>query len=438
MSAASADISGPRRSVPRRETALAGAAARTADARPADELGALQAVSRALAGRLESEHILAGALRVVAEVVGCDGSSVLLIEPETGAMRFYVAEGRGAEQARRVPVPSGAGICGHVAQTGQPLIVNDAQNDRRLYRAVDSATGVRTRNLLAVPIRAGTRLRGVLELVNKPAERGFTDADLRLAEVVATQTALALENADLHRQIVRDERMAAIGQTVSGLAHCIKNILNGVRAGTAIVDRALKTEDHDRFARGWQTVSRNNQMLETLVLDMLALARDSKPHAFLTDINGLVDQVCQLMDERAAAQHVRIERALADGLSEVLIDPTHVYRVVLNLVTNAVDACPAEGRVRVSTRRAVRRGRLTITVLDNGTGIPPENRRRLFTEFFTTKGGRGTGLGLPVTRKLVAELGGKIACHSVVGRGTRFVVALPLGTPTMQPQEIRE
>jgi len=394
-----------------------------------DETGALLAISRALAGRLELENVLAAAIDVVASVVGAEGASILLIDPETGGMRFYVAAGPGGGAAKTIPLPPGEGICGHVARTGEPLIVNDAQNDPRLYRRVDETTSVTTRNLLCVPIRSSRRLWGVLELINKSGRsggNGFVAADLRLAEVVAAQTALGLENSHLHGEIVRSERMAAIGQTVSGLAHCIKNILNGIRAGSAVIERSMKADDFDRVREGWQTVSRNNGMLGNLVLDMLSLARDAKPRPLPTDVNDLAEQICKLMADRAAERKIEVAAVPAAALEEVPVDPTHLYRCLLNLVSNAVDACEEGGRVNVRVYRGNGRSRVTVSVTDDGQGIPPEIQRKLFTEFFTTKGGKGTGLGLPVTRKLITEMGGTIKFHSTPGCGTRFVIALPI------------
>jgi signal transduction histidine kinase len=341
-------------------------------------------------------------------------------------MRFYVAEGPGAEAAKIVPLPAGAGICGHVVRTGQPIILNDAQNDTRIYRKVDQATGMTTRNILCVPIRSSQRLWGVLELINKHGSSVFTGQDMLLAEVVAAETGLALENFHLHEEIIRNERMAAIGQTVSGLAHCIKNILNGIRSGSVVVDRAVETTNFEQVCRGWKTVRRNNEMLSNLVLDMLALARESTPHPFPTDINDLTRQVCNLLAEDAKQRNLVLTCVDAPDLPEIALDPTYFYRCLLNLVSNALDACQSEGHVRVRVHRGNRRPRFTISVTDDGQGIDPEHRGKLFEGFFTTKGGKGTGLGLPVTKKLIGQMGGNITFHSVCGKGTRFVFSLPI------------
>ena len=400
----------------------------------ADEaVDALVQVSKALAGKLDLTDVLGVAVGQVADLVGAEGSSILLIDPDTGGMSFHVAGGPGATVAREIPLPPGAGICGHVARTGEALIVNDAQHDERLYRRVDQATGITTWNILCVPLTGSDRLWGVLELINKHGRADFDGRDLRVTEAIGAPIALALENAHLHKEIVRNERMTAIGHTVSGLAHCVKNILNGIRSGSAVVDRSMRDDDFDRARQGWQTVRKNNDMLGNLVLDMLSLARDTKFRPFPTDIDDLVGQVCALMADRGRERGIRTDFTPTGNDEEIMTDPTQLYRCVLNLISNAIDACCDGGRVRVRVYRGAGRERLTVSIADDGEGIPPENRARLFTGFFTTKGGRGTGLGLPVTRKLITQMGGQIAFHSVVGQGTRFVIALPTdGAPDEQ------
>lgn len=391
----------------------------------ADQLRAALAISRALAGKLDVQQVLPAALSTVAEIVEAEGSSILLIDPETQAMSFHVAGGPGAEAAKAVPLPPGQGICGHVARTGKSLIVNDPAHDDHHYGQVDRATGVTTRNLLCVPLSTGDRLWGVLELINKLAGEDFDDQDLRVVEAVAPQIALGLENAHLHGQIVQNERMAAVGRTVSGLAHCVKNILNGIRSGSAVINRAVEAQDFEKTCNGWQVVSKNNEMLSRLVLDMLSLARDANFHPFPTDVNDLAEQICALVAHRASERNISISFTPAKNLPEVTSDPTQLYRCLLNLISNAIEAGRDGSSVRVRVYRSDTKARFTISVTDNGTGISGENRAKIFSEFFTTKGSRGTGLGLPVTKKLIVAMGGTIKFHSVAGRGTKFVIALP-------------
>jgi len=400
-----------------------------------DELRAVQFITEALAGKLDLDPVLEVAVGWVAELVNAEGSSILLIDPETNVMTFHVLEGPGSKAAKSVPLPPGAGICGHVARTGQPAIVNDVQNDPRFFSGVDKSSGVTTRNLLCVPLRTAARLWGVLEVINKHDGADFDEADLRVAYAIGGQIALALENVHLHGEVVRQERMAAVGQTVSGLAHCVKNILNGIRSGSAVIDRHLGADNIAKVKDGWQVVRKNNQMLSNLVLDMLSLARDTKFHPFPTDVNDLVEQVCQLVVDRAAEREVSVTWAKADNLDEVSTDPTQLYRCLLNLVSNAVDACESGARIHVRVHHAAGRRRVTMSIADTGSGIAPEHRDKLFTEFFTTKGGRGTGLGLPVTKKLIAAMGGRITFHTVVGRGTKFVIALPVDGASAEDKE---
>jgi signal transduction histidine kinase len=202
-----------------------------------------------------------------------------------------------------------------------------------------------------------------------------------------------------------------------------------------VLGRHLSEGDLSAVRDSWQVVAKNNDMLGNLVLDMLSLAREAKVHLFPADVNDLAEQICRLVADRAAEGGIEVIFEPASGMDEVPADPTQLYRCLLNLVSNAVEACGQGGRVRVRVVLNRRRGRFTISVADNGEGISSDNRKKLFTDFFTTKGSRGTGLGLPVTKKLITAMGGAITFHSVFGRGTKFVMALPAGEVKTKDKE---
>jgi len=241
-----------------------------------DSMGAILAISYALAGSFKLEDVLDRALNLVGDVVNAEGSSILLIDPDTQGMKFYVAAGPAADKAKSVPLPPGTGICGHVAQTGKSLVVNDAQNDPRFFGGVDQATSMTTRNILCVPINSHARMWGVLELINKIDADGFHFEDLRLAEVVATQVGLALENAHLHNQTVHTEKAAAVGQTVGELAGRVEDIITKIQSASANMEQYLNAGDMQQIQQGWETIGRHHEMLSELLEDMSALTGREK------------------------------------------------------------------------------------------------------------------------------------------------------------------
>jgi len=234
----------------------------------------------------------------------------------------------------------------------------------------------------------------------------------------------------LERELIKSERLAAIGQTVAGLAHGLKNILHGLKGGRYLVDLGIKKDDTDKLTRGWDMVRRNIDRTSELVMDLLSYSKEREPEPEDCDPNEIAAEVCDLLEERARENGVAIDRELDPAIGRVFMDPRTVHTSLLNLMTNALDAClfdedtSKQWRVKVKTAResddAIR-----FEVTDNGSGMTPEVRDKLFSSFFSTKGHRGTGLGLMVTRKLLEEHGGSISVDSSPGKGTTFTIRMP-------------
>jgi PAS domain S-box-containing protein len=233
----------------------------------------------------------------------------------------------------------------------------------------------------------------------------------------------------LERELVNAERLAAIGQTVAGMAHCIKNILHGFKGGSYLMNVGIDKQNDDKIKNGWQMIQRNIQRTSDLVMDLLSYSKDREPEFEPCLPNQIADDVCELLMAVAEENHVRIVKAFSPALGEVVIDPRTAHRCLMNLVSNAIDAClfdedvTKDHEVRVKTDQSDS-GFVVFEVHDNGSGMPPEVKERLFASFFSTKGAKGTGLGLLVTSKLVQEHGGDIDVASQEGRGTTFTVRL--------------
>ncbi|HOP48131.1 MAG TPA: PAS domain S-box protein [Desulfobacteraceae bacterium] len=234
----------------------------------------------------------------------------------------------------------------------------------------------------------------------------------------------------LQKEKEKAERMAAVGSTMAGLAHYIKNILTGLQGGAYVLNSAIAKNDLELVGKGWDMIRKNIDQIGTIVMDMLIYSRERKPKYQLVDPNALVKELIDLMEERAKLSGVKIEHDLKEGLGRVAMDETAIHSCLLNLITNAIDACTLEGIVsgkgivKIRTERP-EVGGVRFIVSDNGTGMDEDTQKRLFADFFTTKGYRGTGLGLPVTQKIISEHGGELSFESKPGQGTTFSILLP-------------
>jgi signal transduction histidine kinase len=265
----------------------------------------------------------------------------------------------------------------------------------------------------------------------------FEDADLDTMLVLAGQAAICIENSRLHAANVAHERLAAVGQTVAGISHCIKNILTGVRGGLSLVDMSSQREDWTLHGQGFEILKRNIDRLASIVLDMLDYSKDREPCKGTVSVTSLFDEVIGTVRSAADLHQVRLERACAEDATIIQVDGQQIYRCILNLVHNAIDASPTGGAVMLSAERVTGEQAckllkdhdateaIVLRVADNGPGVDEEHLPVIFEPFFSTKGSKGTGLGLAVTRKIVEEHGGSIRVESKPGEPAVFAIYLP-------------
>ncbi len=399
-------------------------------------LAVMYQATQAISHITDVDALLPQILQLVFDSLGADRGAILLSEEEGGDLVPKAVRFRGqADPDERMTISRT--IVDHVREQGQGVITSDASGDKR-FGPSQSIVDYAIREAICVPIQGRHTTLGVLyadvqasnefaeEDGPRPRER-FTQEHLTLAVAIGHQSGLAIENTAFYQAKLQAERLAAVGQTIATLSHHIKNILQGIRGGSYLIDMGLKDKDEGIVRRGWTIVEKNQAKIYHLVLDMLSFSKDREPALEPTDLNAVVGDVVELMQSRAAELGVTLSWAPAEGLPEVNLDPEGIHRAVLNIVTNAIDASEeAPGaKVVVATSWDETASLARVTIADNGVGIPEENLDSIFAVFASTKGARGTGLGLPVSQKIVREHGGRIVVTSRVGQGAKFILELP-------------
>jgi signal transduction histidine kinase len=383
------------------------------------------------------DEVLQHILDVTLEAVGADRGCMLVADSRTDRIEPRVVSHRaGVDVAARMPVSTS--IVEYVINHGQGVRTSDARHDAR-FEPGQSIVQAGIREALCVPMHGRYELLGVIyvdtttpaaELVGQdPAPSRFNDDALSLLLAIGRQSALAVENNRYQQALVTAERLAAVGQTIATLSHHIKNILQGVRGGSYLIDTGLNGGDTDLVRKGWHIVERNQDRIYHLVMDMLTYSKDRRPELRPAQVNDTVAEVCELMQGRAAEHAILLETHLSGDLPRSLFDPEAIHRAVLNIVTNAFDVLEDAGdggKVTVRTGFEPQEEQLFIEVVDNGPGIPEDDLPRLFNLFESSKGARGTGLGLAVSRKILREHGGDIIVESHTGQGCRFRLSWPL------------
>jgi len=279
---------------------------------------------------------------------------------------------------------------------------------------------------------------GASDFLNKPVRDAAISIALKRAqEKLDIRRKLAAYTENLESEIERatarlrrSERLAAIGQTVAGVAHSIKNILHGFKGGSYLMDLGLSRNDRQKLEAGWDMVRRNITLTSDLVLDMLSYSKDREPEYEPCQPNAVATEVCEMLRQTAHENQVAIVTDLDPQIDQVIMDPRTIERVLMNLMTNAIDACMFDASSKKSWQVCLKTrcepGHwIRFAVTDNGVGMTDAVREKLFTSFFSTKGHRGTGLGLLVTQKLIEEHDGQISVDSRDGVGSTLTVRLP-------------
>jgi two-component system NtrC family sensor kinase len=267
------------------------------------------------------------------------------------------------------------------------------------------------------------RLRVALAELNQSAQDLETKVEKRTEQLKAA-----------HQKLLQSDRLASLGQLAASVAHEINNPVSGVLNLSMLLQRMLKDDGVpagrlSEFRKYLAQVTNETARVGRIVSDLLAFSRRSKPQRTPADLNKTVRLALSLIQHKLKLGNVTVIEDLAAGLPAVLCDPGQIQQVALNLLLNAAEATQGRGggTVAVSTSVHPSRNAVLLTVTDDGEGIPEENLARIFDPFFTTKSeGKGVGLGLAVSYGIVQEHGGEIEARSTPGRGTTFIVALPL------------
>jgi PAS domain S-box-containing protein len=249
------------------------------------------------------------------------------------------------------------------------------------------------------------------------------------------------EELQMQVQLMRTKRMAALGQTITGIQHSIKNMLNVMKGGSYMVKLGLAKDDMAMLTEGWEMVREGIDDMTQMSMSMLDFARTKKLKLQPTDLGELVNKVHSISNAKFRDAGVALSVDVAPDLPEVVCDAEGIRSVVMDLISNALDACswkqydPSEKpEVVMRVVPAVQPGHIEIQVQDNAEGMTEEVRKRVFTPFFSTKEKKGTGMGLAVVARIVESHEGDTYVESEPGEGATFRVSLPIQGPSLREE----
>ncbi|NLS96165.1 MAG: FHA domain-containing protein [Planctomycetaceae bacterium] len=408
-------------------------------ARARGNLQAMYRAALAVSQTLDIDKLLHRIMELIFESVEADRGCVMLTDADTGRLQPKVQRTRrNSKDGDRITISET--ILDYVMENGEGVLTSDAQQDDR-WNPAASIVRMGIREAICVPMRGRYDIVGVIyidtstspqELMLKGVANRFSEDHLKLMVAIAHQAALAVEDTRYYSAMVQAERLAAVGQTIATLSHHIKNILQGIRGGSYLIEMGLSEHDETVVRKGWKIVEKNQNKISALVLDMLTFSKEREPDLQPADINRVVCDVVELMQAHAADLDVAVHCRLADDIPTLVFDPEGMHRAILNVITNAIDAAAdseRSGNVEVATAYLPEDGKIQVSIRDDGPGIPADEMEALFRPFVSSKKSRGTGLGLPVSQKILSEHGGRIAVESYPGKGSCFSLELPAVAP---------
>jgi len=323
------------------------------------------------------------------------------------------------------PIPISRTVLDRVITERVAVISRDTLEDAR-FETSESIRVHNLKSLVCAPLMAGQRVIGAIHLDTSDFLNPLTSNDLEFVAAVANEMAMSIENHRLQENVIRNERMAAIGMTVTNVAHNLKNLLHLSMNAVGLMNQYIEEHEDERIHTRWHLVRQCLERMNRLAADMLEFARVEPKKQAWTDVNVALYDNRDFFGKSLSRQGIRIHWDLTPDLPEIFMDPSQLQRAILNLVVNAEDALTGvpNGRITVSTAMDDHR-RLIIRVADNGCGIEEQDLDKIFQLFYTTKGSGGSGLGLPMVQKFVKGAGGKVTVTSRVGEGTTFSMFFP-------------
>jgi signal transduction histidine kinase len=375
-------------------------------------------LSSDLVSTLDIDILLHRIVEAARELTECEAVSLLLMDAQTGNLKFEASTDLLLEGLGRTTVPTDNSIAGWIYSHSEPLLVEDALTDSRFFREVDVLTRFQTKNILGVPLRTKDKTLGVIEAINKN-HGSFDEEDLRLLQTLAAQAAIAIENSTLFRQ----------SDLVAEMVHELRTPLTALVAVTNLLKRSdLPEEQRLKLAN---TLDEEVARLSDMTTDFLELSRlesgRARFHREPIHIGGLIEECLEVVRPQAEIEKISLDVKTDPSITPVPGDRNSLKQVLLNLLNNAIKYNHRGGRV--SIRLLKDEEYVLVSIEDSGRGIPQDSLPKIFDRFYRVpdpdRETPGTGLGLAIAQRIVKNHGGKITVESKYGEGSNFTIHLP-------------
>jgi len=412
------------------------------------ELSLLYDVQQQIVSAIDYQRVLRQIVQKLNEVFGAKDCVLRLVDRSGSEPIMRVVAVAGRDPAEMADRPLASSQIDQQVMGGGVVAIRDLLTDPR-FSTKQFALERGFASMISAPLRARDNITGTIRLYTEEP-RDFTVEDQKLLAAVAAQAAVAIENANLYREIeeknrelrasyeelrktqqalVAKEKLALLGEMAATVAHEIRNPLTAIRGFAQRISRKVgpdaRAGDYCHF------IVEEVDRLDRFIKDVLDFARRPRPALEPIDLNVLIRDIVRLLQDELVQHEITMVPMLDLSLPKIRLDESQIRQLLVNLVQNARQAMDREGTLTLSTERVD--DWAVLSVSDTGVGIPRENFDRIWEPFYTTRT-HGTGLGLSLVRRIVEDHGGRVEVESRLGEGTTFRVFLPIHPPGLEPR----
>ncbi len=392
-------------------------------------------VSQILNSIQSLEPLLQIIIQSATELTDTEACSILLLDKNTGELRFAEATGGVSETLRKVTVPLNNSIGGWVIRKDRPLLIRDAKSDPRWHQGVDETIEFETRSILGVPLKVRDKAIGVLELVNKKGDASFSEDDIQIATTLGAQAAIAIENARLVDELQQAYRdLSQVDQIKNDFVSVASHELRTPLAVILGYATFLRDNVTGQASEQLEIVLSSAMRLRALIDDMVNLrhiqTNDLQLQRAIFSLRQLIMDVVKEFSELVTGKQQILTTKFSppDAPLNIDADRQKIYLVLANLLSNAVKFTPEKGRIHIDVE--LKGHKYWVSVIDTGIGIPKADYERIFDQFYQVEPSlirkyQGMGLGLSIAKGMIEVHQGRIWVESVVNKGSKFTFVVP-------------
>ena len=393
------------------------------------EILTLYEISQAMTSTLGLKQLLDLILKLACQALGADSGSIMLLDENQKELRVEAYFGLNREVVENLRIKIGERIAGWAAGHDEPLLLINGLEKYKEFSHLDSRPEIKSS--MVVPLKIKDKLLGVINLNNTASSKNFTEKDLKLLTIFATNASLAINDAYVYDKIKELDRLKT--EFLSNVSHELRTPLMSIQGAVELLlDISGKKSNKTDNSNLLEIIQRNSERMSDLIKDLLDFSKIEKGSFEIIkkkiSIGNVIKEVVKEMTPIVEKKGLSFKHRIQREIPEILADPDRIKQVLINLIDNAIKFTPSGGEITVGTK--VHDKFIEIFVQDTGIGIAPNQHEKIFEKFYqvdgsTTRQYSGVGLGLAIAKSIVELHGGDIWVESQLGKGSKFIFTLP-------------